>query len=127
MVITCCLSSPSFSNKYSVKDVPGTLCSSNVTNAYVDIYLVFDLSSNTDANKLRQVTLSLASELSKLQIAQYNDQGEVWHRSRVSIITYASTANLVGNITQYNSLSEVTSALLSLQVSNDPSTYGLNA
>uniref|UniRef100_A0A914EKF4 VWFA domain-containing protein n=1 Tax=Acrobeloides nanus TaxID=290746 RepID=A0A914EKF4_9BILA len=127
MVITCCSSSPSFSNKYSAQDVPGTLCSSNVTNAYVDIYLIFDLSSNTDANKLRQITLSLASELSQLQIAQYNDQGQVWHRSRVSIITYASTSNAVGNITTYNSLSDVTSALLSLKVSNDSSTNGLNA
>uniref|UniRef100_A0A914DKA1 VWFA domain-containing protein n=1 Tax=Acrobeloides nanus TaxID=290746 RepID=A0A914DKA1_9BILA len=60
---------------------------------------------------LRQLTLSLGSELTQLSISQTGS-----FTSRVSIITYASQPKVVGNLNSYQSANEAASALLGLSV-----------
>uniref|UniRef100_A0A914CVU3 VWFA domain-containing protein n=1 Tax=Acrobeloides nanus TaxID=290746 RepID=A0A914CVU3_9BILA len=73
------------------------------------------------AANLRQIGLSLSSELTTVPIAGLDDP----HTSRVSIITYDETVNVKANFTELNSHADVSNVLLSLKVSNSSSAAGI--
>uniref|UniRef100_A0A914BVM5 C-type lectin domain-containing protein n=1 Tax=Acrobeloides nanus TaxID=290746 RepID=A0A914BVM5_9BILA len=99
-------------------DSIGTPCSRNVSNLWVNIFLVIDISTlNVNLNKQLQF---LASELAQVPVGQINDP----HTSRVSIITYSDSATILADLHQLNSNDEVTQALLSIKQDDKNSVYG---
>lgn len=87
---------------------------------------MFDISSNMPASTLRQLTLSLSSSLSSKYTIGQGAEEDIVGTSRVSIYTYNSKSQLVGDINRYTNAAEVATALLGLKVSNDSSAAGLS-
>uniref|UniRef100_A0A914EF55 C-type lectin n=1 Tax=Acrobeloides nanus TaxID=290746 RepID=A0A914EF55_9BILA len=100
----------------------GTPCATDTKKAWLDIAIVLDVSTTMGAANVKQIGLSLASELSNYAFGTYDQL----FTSRVGIITYTSQANVIGDFYQWNNFTEISSALVSLKAStNDSSAKGL--
>uniref|UniRef100_A0A914CW43 C-type lectin domain-containing protein n=1 Tax=Acrobeloides nanus TaxID=290746 RepID=A0A914CW43_9BILA len=114
-----------------------TPCSQNTSTATLRIVLVIDTSTNMGSTNLRQIGLSLSSELSEYTISNktldtvcadtycWNASNSVSYNSNVAIVTYSDTYTLVGDFSDFASNADVNSALLSLKPSSSNSVNGL--
>uniref|UniRef100_A0A914EMY7 C-type lectin n=1 Tax=Acrobeloides nanus TaxID=290746 RepID=A0A914EMY7_9BILA len=100
-----------------------TPCSTNISNTWVNIFLMIDVSTNMGAANLRQLALSLSSEFTQLSIATNSCQP---HTNQIAVITYSDTANIVANLTQIQSHQDLANTLLSLKISNSNSAFGIS-
>uniref|UniRef100_A0A914EN45 VWFA domain-containing protein n=1 Tax=Acrobeloides nanus TaxID=290746 RepID=A0A914EN45_9BILA len=100
-----------------------TPCSTNISNTWMNIFLMIDVSTNMGAANLRQLALSLSSEFTQLPIATNSCQP---HTNQIAVITYSDTANIVANLTQIQSHQDLANTLLSLKISNSSSAFGIS-
>uniref|UniRef100_A0A914QPJ0 VWFA domain-containing protein n=1 Tax=Panagrolaimus davidi TaxID=227884 RepID=A0A914QPJ0_9BILA len=99
----------------------GTNCSKNVTNAWLDIALVFDISVAMSDEQLRDMLLETYGYLSKFTL---NHIGE--HTTRVALIPYADDATVVHSLNDVQSNAALRNALFSLNNRTKPYDFNVN-
>uniref|UniRef100_A0A914D0Q2 VWFA domain-containing protein n=1 Tax=Acrobeloides nanus TaxID=290746 RepID=A0A914D0Q2_9BILA len=103
-------------SKYVVKDAGdpiGVPCTKNVSNAWLDIVVAIDISTNMGPS---QITLQLGSELRKYPIGQNGTR-----YTRVAIITYATQATIVANLTTFSTPDQLYTAITGITGSTSDS------
>jgi hypothetical protein len=99
----------------------GTECSTNVSNAWLDIALVIDVSSAMNTEDLQQLAISTLAYLSEFNIGSVGD-----HTTRVSIITYSTDVTIRYNLNDQMSQSAIIQQLRKLTSYSNPNDDGVN-
>uniref|UniRef100_A0A914CYB5 VWFA domain-containing protein n=1 Tax=Acrobeloides nanus TaxID=290746 RepID=A0A914CYB5_9BILA len=92
-------------------------CNADASNAYLDILLMIDTSSNMGSSNLKKISTTMALISSKFTIGQQTDYSTT-KNTRVAVITYADQATITANFTNINSANDLVNVLNGISVSN---------
>ncbi|KAE9546055.1 hypothetical protein FO519_010733, partial [Halicephalobus sp. NKZ332] len=100
-------------NPDDLSNAVGTPCAANVTNAWLDIVLVIDVSDGMNITDLQELGTQLADMFKNFTIGQ-NPR----HSSRVAIVAYAADVGYIYNWTDVTNYADLEHELLKLYTYN---------
>uniref|UniRef100_A0AC34FJI6 VWFA domain-containing protein n=1 Tax=Panagrolaimus sp. ES5 TaxID=591445 RepID=A0AC34FJI6_9BILA len=100
----------------------GTSCSTNTSNAWLDVVYVVDVSNAMDSTALQQLAIQIAGFMKDFTFGQTGQ-----HTTRAALITYSSVATIRYNLTDASTFLNFEKALIKLPTYVNPSDSGVNA